>query len=705
MDGNQSSRGIIRSTSDMSIDYDNPFGVTKASEFSDEEINEYWVDFNAAKEVSFGVLLNPRELLPKYVIGSKGCGKTHILRYFSFPLQKIRHDDNLASLLEEDKYIGFYLVLSGLNSGRFKGKGIDEAKWKAIFEYYLELYLANKLLIVVLEIAKKLQLTPETNLKIIQKIKETLSNDAIPSDIVDLGDLLLFLNDLRGKIDFEIRNVAFTRELSYERVRIMFDPGDLIFGIPAALSEAIPQMKDVKFVYILDEYEKLIEWQKEYINSLVWDKQRPATFWIGTKRYGYTTTETQSTERVRNGSEYQVVDLDLFIRKNLDLYKDFALQLVDRRLRRAFKQPDDTSNSGALARHFKSKFERYDESSLIEEIRRKRGSRQYKHFIEFESKIKKAIEKNYSFEDADRACIGDAIEQLKVGTNDDPLEQKFKLYYFYFLWYKSPPGTRLFQIIDRVNREYENDLSGKDSAFNGIRDKRRKDLLAQLAKENNVTNLEFSGVDGLEKLVDLSDGNPRSMILCLKKAIEYATIKGENPLDDDGMISLDSQFLAVYDTAKWFYQDLEVLGNEGRNLYQALRNLAAYLVQERFCDKPVETTVSCFYIKSNELSEEALECIRLMLVHFVFFEDENGRPGKSSGLKERLFNLNKTLAPYWDLPTVTRGQVGLGNGIAEAIFNPARAGEFEGLYKKRHSQLNAPEFVKSKTTGEQEKLF
>ena len=64
----------------MINEMDNPFSVTKATEFSDFEIKEYWVNLNAKKDVSIESFLNPREYLPKYLIGGKGCGKTHIHR-------------------------------------------------------------------------------------------------------------------------------------------------------------------------------------------------------------------------------------------------------------------------------------------------------------------------------------------------------------------------------------------------------------------------------------------------------------------------------------------------------------------------------------------------------------------------------------------------------------------------------------------------
>ena len=111
----------------------NPFSITKATDFSDSEINEYWVNVNHDHNI-----LNPNELLPKYILGGKGCGKTHLLRYFSYPLQKIRKN-TLSAIIHDDKYIGIYSVLDGINSSRFKGKGVDDEQWKSAYEYYFEL--------------------------------------------------------------------------------------------------------------------------------------------------------------------------------------------------------------------------------------------------------------------------------------------------------------------------------------------------------------------------------------------------------------------------------------------------------------------------------------------------------------------------------------------------------------------------------------
>src|SRR5580658_7677338 len=117
----------------------NPFDVTKAVDFNDEQINKYFVDMPAG---GFAAMANPRSPMPMLIMGGKGSGKTHLMRYFSYPLQKLRHQANLIRLREEG-YLGIYLRCGGLNAARFRGKGQTEEAWDAVFAYYMELWLGQ----------------------------------------------------------------------------------------------------------------------------------------------------------------------------------------------------------------------------------------------------------------------------------------------------------------------------------------------------------------------------------------------------------------------------------------------------------------------------------------------------------------------------------------------------------------------------------
>ena len=67
----------------------NPFDITKAVDYTDAEIYKYWVDLGNENH-GFERLIKPDTLIPMIIVGSKGSGKTHVMKYFSYELQKIR---------------------------------------------------------------------------------------------------------------------------------------------------------------------------------------------------------------------------------------------------------------------------------------------------------------------------------------------------------------------------------------------------------------------------------------------------------------------------------------------------------------------------------------------------------------------------------------------------------------------------------------
>lgn len=681
----------------MISELDNPFSVTKATEFSDLEINAYWVNFNTKEDISIEMLLNPREFMPKYLIGGKGCGKTHILRYFSFPLQQIRNENDIHKILSNDKYIGLYSVFSGLNSSRFTGKGISDAEWNSVFEYYFELYICDSLL-HTLEVVFNLLDYGSAEEKIIQSILSIFNNYKEISGVKTFSSLIGFLSELRRKIDSQVLNAAFTRKLDFDEVKILFAPGDLLFGIPRHISNSNETFKDVKFIYIFDEYEKLFEWQKKFVNSLVWDKKKPVTFWIGARRYGYTTRETRTGEIMKSGSEFQDISLDVIIRRNELFYKQFATKLYTNRLMKYYEFRRLKVNEKDVNKSFYERFVPYDENKILAEIKDKNKNKEYKHLRDLREKLSLGIKSGMALNLNRDTNLDEIIEAITLNTDNDPLEQKYKLFYLYQIWKQAKKKDTFEELLGVINSEYKKYKAGIQSEFLDIIEKRKKDFIAQLTKENNVLNTEYSGIN---EFIRISQGNPRSLIIILKKAIEFAKIRGEKPLEEGGSISLDSQYLAVYDTARWFYEDAELVGESGKNMYVALRRLTEYFILERFCDKPVETTISCFYIKCEELSDKSLLCIETMKMHSILIEDTDGRIEKNSGRKERLFQINKVLAPLWNLPTVVRGNLSLSKEVAESIFNPEQNAQFEQYLKIRKSQLNAPEFGRSSNMEEQ----
>lgn len=534
-------------------DFINPFSVLKATEFSNKEINEYWVDLGNGENSIFHIL-NPTEFLPKYLIGSKGSGKTHILKYSSYPLQKIRANDNILKLLE-DGYIGLHYETYALKISRFKARGVSQEEWESIFEYYIDLYLVENLLNIYTDIFEGLSIENNIQSKICLEIFKLFNESTIITPFDTLDGLIKNIDILRRNVDSEINNVAFTKNLQYENVKSLFNPGDLIFRIPEIVANNIKPLENIKIIYIIDEFEKFEEWQKKYFNTLIFDKKAPVSFWIGMRTWGYTTLDTKTASELKVHHEVKIINLDERNSKNEKEYKEFAEKLYLSRLQKYY-QKNGLKHKIVLKSLIEDKFEKYDENKLIDYF--ENYHKKLKHISELESKLEQAK--------IDQKEIQSIIELLLLDTIN-PLLQKYKFFRFYYLWNKQKKEQRIdfINIAQVVNQEFEDFRKGKKNIFSEIKDKRKKDLIAQLCFENNEVskNIEHSGIDSL---IDRSQCNPRNLLMLLMKCVEYGNVRGENPLKDNGYFSVETQYYAIHDTAKWFYETIEVKGDEAKRV-------------------------------------------------------------------------------------------------------------------------------------------
>ena len=640
----------------------NPFNVTKASEYSDEQINKYWVKIGDSN------VLDSSDNTPKYILGGKGCGKTHLLRYYSYPLQKLRFG-SFGNVVANDKYIGIYSILSTLDASRFEGKNISEDQWKSLFKYYFELYIGSFVLKTLSEYIES-ENGKDKEAVFVEEVKK-LFLKKIDLNAYDLKSLIEYVELERKAIDFEIENVAFSG--NFNNVKINLKAGSLIFNVPIVFCKVYSNLKDVKFIYIMDEYEKLFDWQKRYVNSLVWEKQYPSTFWIGARKYGYTDMHTETGEELKKGSEYSPFFMDEYYQQNEKEFEVFARELIRKRLKRDDKEAVD--DLGA-------KFCIGKDEVVVSIMTSKKGN--YKHLRNLSSEIKSAINKGLII-DREQDIIT-IIDNLKEDTGDNPLEQKYKLYLFYQIWAERK-YTTLVEASDSVKTEYKKYKNEEESKFKNIVEKYKSDLLAQLCEENGEAYYAYSG---LGDLIKLSWGNPRVLLLLLKKTIEKAEVFQERPLDSDGQISLKAQYMGIKETAGWYLGDAELTGKEGIYANTAIKNLAEYFRLYRFSDKPTDTSVCAFNYGTEGISPQARDLIKTLELHSLLVKVDNERKQKNSGKSETTYQLNRILAPNWNLPASRRGVADFGSNVIEALFNYERFQNFNSEYVALKNRMNAP---------------
>jgi hypothetical protein len=306
----------------------NPFETFKANDLDDGQINSQWVDLH---EKSFYDVFSPTNSIAMYILGGKGSGKTHLMRYFSHKSQMLRHNGNEVEGIQSDGYFGVYFQASGLNGDRFEELECSDEKKKSAFIYSFELWMSGLFLDSILNLAKlDTALINDESLF----FNEALNLFDTAMDLSELEENLLglkmLIDRLSKEMDLAINNASVLGNLNF---KVLTGRGSLIFGLPQLVNRHSESLKKVNFLYLIDELENISPFQQKYFNTLVREKKFPVTFRVGARLHGiYTYKVLGANEVNRSGHEFETIWLDDIFSVDKDNYEKFATRLIINRL-------------------------------------------------------------------------------------------------------------------------------------------------------------------------------------------------------------------------------------------------------------------------------------------------------------------------------------------------------------------------------------
>ena len=216
----------------------NPFDITKAVDYTDAEIYKYWVDLGNENQ-GFEGLIKPDTLMPMIIVGSKGSGKTHVMKYFSYELQKIRCMAQSASMQEElarEKFIGIYIRCSGFNSDKFSGKGVSSELWSILHSYFWELWVGERLVNVLIDLLNSGSLEGVNETEIVHDILGMFLKPK--AGIGTFKELNSYLLDLQRDVDYQVQNFMFMGQ-ECPQIEVLLNTAKLTYDIPALLKRKI----------------------------------------------------------------------------------------------------------------------------------------------------------------------------------------------------------------------------------------------------------------------------------------------------------------------------------------------------------------------------------------------------------------------------------------------------------------------------------
>lgn len=645
----------------------NPFEVTKATDFDDNQIAATWVDFPAGG--GFRSLVDPRSPVAKFVLGGKGSGRTHLMRYYSSGLQALRIAERGDDALSEEGYAGVYVNSSTLNAGRFGGKGQSDDTWNALFAYYFDLWLGSRLLMT----ADELWAACGNSERI---------SDGVGPDVSALFDItppssegaLPHLRRLLRDLDFAINEAAVTREL---RVTILASPGRVLFGTTEALGR-LGAFAGLQFALLLDEFENFSEAQQRYVNTLIREKRPRIGFLVGARTFGVKTFETLGGEINREGSEFETIVLDsLHLRKSRD-YRHFCRSLVARRLVQAgvFTSGEEGNVAGALDSFFVewpgTRLGEADTDFVTGSSIEGRKSL---------TKLRKQLHAHHP-----SSLAGGDVEDIVrlLHFPDSPLVEKLSVYLFYRAWHQQ---ANLQEAAARIREEAESYIAGASkSSFALAMGHFRNDMLAQLLSEYRQKQRYL----GFTEFVELSAGLPRGLLVILKHVFRWAVFNGESPFVAGHAVTDESQRAGIREASNWFLQDLPGIGPNGANARRAMERLGNFLKALRFSDKPTESSLCTVGLDGSVLTQNARDVLDHCVEFSFLMRIISGHKDRNTRRRKQKLQLHPMLCPLWDLPTSRRGVVELSVDEATAIFDEAKASELDALARVRLRRMNAP---------------
>lgn len=649
----------------------NPFDITKAVDYTDAEIYKYWVDLGNENQ-GFEGLIKPDTLMPMIIVGSKGSGKTHVMKYFSYELQKIRCMAQSASMQEglaREKFIGIYIRCSGFNSDKFSGKGVSSELWSILHSYFWELWVGERLVNVLIDLLNSGSLEGVNETEIVHDILGMFLKPK--AGIGTFKELNSYLLDLQRDVDYQVQNFMFMGQ-ECPQIEVLLNTAKLTYDIPALLKRKISFFKNKYILYLIDELENFSADQQQLIQTLIREKPVACTFRVGTRPYGIRTFKTlRGVEENHDGSEFEGVILDEFLR-NYKYYPEYVTKILENRLR----------NSGiSLPRDFRLKdlFAEQSNAEILEMVAAKKDKQSRSYMNKLKVDLRKLP---LSEED-----ITSILENIAYPNNILVERTSVMLMYSAIKENKDNP-TELLEVSREISRSayaYSGSKC-KDTLHATKLDKFKQDLIDNLAREGRV-DIPYNG---LEKLIDLSCGTPRTILCLLKAAFNNQYFNtGKVPFEEGRKLSVKSQRIGIESTHDWFFEENRIPSVAHARATDAVMRIGDYLRSVRFSDLPPQCSINIFTLNASELSPKARDVFELLLSYSYIVQTDERRQINSDN-KTHVYRLNTIFFPKYELALSKRGAINLSVADAELFFNIEKKDEYEKFVTNKLRGYNFP---------------
>lgn len=624
----------------MTDSFSNPFDEINANVIDFKKIVEYWCD-----PFESGLLSNINEQnfrlskIPVILQGSRGCGKTTILKYFSFPAQVERSilnkEKSVLNRIKDEKEVGFYFRCEESFISTFIAifRNVSPDNWSKFFECYIELIFAQKILDMLFTLKDRGEIKALPN----DVVKSILLNYVTDQqqDNLDMKDLYDLLH--QGVVYFEQykNRILFTNE--------KFEPSIFvgIFSISeniiTNIKSTIPEFKDVIFLLMIDEFENLNQDLQRLFNTIIKFVKPDISIRIGRRSEGKFTTGTV------NDIEYLSENHDYCLAKvgneqKINLLKKYFSKVASLRFRKTdYLQLEGESTDISSMLGVKE--------DLLKECRAICDNR--KLHVEY---VLKQVDKLAADENLRRTIIN------IIKNDDNPIAETLNA-----LWViRAKSGDYKSEAIYAAKTMHayfsDQESAGVKKYKNDYNNKYRRAIAIYICYAYKKEKKYYS----FNTLSHLSNGNIRTFINLCQSIINYAMFYEKNSFVKTGKISELAQNRAIRNFSKSEFDDICSVVYAGDKIRRFVLNLGNAL-SEYHKDKKIrypETTQ--FTFDETLLYPEDAEILHTAESWSIIIKKEKVQRA-SAGIKERkeLYYMNKMFTPLFNISYGTRGGVNL----------------------------------------------
>lgn len=620
--------------------FKNPFLDYNANTYSEEKVLSHWHSpFNTIiDEVSEIDLFE--DSMPYFINGHRGSGKTMILKYMSFPCQKLKYNvDNSSDYINKLKSICVYMRLdtSAIMNMYTNDESVND--WKILFVQFFELNVFFALLDLIKVLVED-RIIHDFELKnILDKLSHSFET------FYSINDVELFLELLLSEIDDYRSNKYFEENLTFTPT-VLLGEKFASFKLVDILVSNVKALSGKKIVFALDEFENYNEVQQSYVLKLVKfcnsSSGTNTNFRIGLRIGGIWGKNTlRDEEFLRENFDYRSLSINQYMGKGkagLAKYNSFLKKVAESRLKDVAEFNDKGNTDIEI---FLLKSEDWEAES-----RRIVGS---------ERKHLKLIKKEY-YND----------ENIKLISNPDkPLQEIYNI----LRLNKGESASNIKRSMDDFNNSLSTDLAKK---YNSDYINKYRYSAVFLLCSYYKKNKEYYSLNTFSYL---SSGSVRTFINLCRETFAFAAYDDLEGLLNGNSISQDIQTRAANKISQIEIEMIKPIKDYGKmlfNLTNALGNEFRRLHQDYEMKYP-ETNQFAFGYSNGEKVDSI---IKRGLVWSVLLQKDRNQQITIGEKKGPIYTINRIYAPYFQISYRTRGGKNLVFYNEHDFFVAALEGKF-----------------------------